>query len=308
MTFVTTEADPVPSGGISQWLTADDGTRFRVARFSRSDPDRGTVVILNGRTEFIEKYFEVIRNLLDRGYTVATLDWRGQGMSDRPLENRHKGHVEDFALYVSDLRQALTEFIQPSCPGPYRALCHSMGGNIGLRYLHQHGEPFEAAVFSAPMWGIGKHSRPPHWMRIVGGIAHVLRLGAAYIPGGQDYGENDRTFVDNELTHDPSRFERFVAQVDKDPRLELGAPTLGWVQQAIRSLDIIHAPGFAEAIEVPVCVCSAGADTLVSPTAQEPIASRLPHSSRIVIDDSKHELLMEIDAYRDQIFAAFDQF
>lgn len=306
MNFVTSESDPIAAAGVWDWLTADDGTRFRVARFGSSSAPRGTVVILNGRTEFIEKYFEVIGDLLDRGYAIASLDWRGQGMSDRSLENPHKGHVEDFDHYISDLRQAITAFVEPNCPRPYRALCHSMGGNIGLRYLSQFPETFESAVFSAPMWGIGKSARTPLWMRMVGGISHRLGWGDAYIPGGKDYNEADRSFEDNVLTHDPARFGRFIAQIDAQPQLELGAPTFAWARQAVRSMDVIHAPGFAEAIRIPIRICSAGADALVSVGAQRLVADRLSNGEQIVVSGSRHELLMEIDSYRDQIFAAFD--
>ncbi|MBW2388455.1 MAG: alpha/beta hydrolase [Deltaproteobacteria bacterium] len=306
MNFVTSESNSIAAAGVWDWLTADDGTRFRVARFGPSSAPRGTVVILNGRTEFIEKYFEVIGDLLARGYAIASLDWRGQGMSDRSLENRHKGHVEDFDHYISDLRQAITAFVEPNCPRPYRALCHSMGGNIGLRYLGQFPETFESAIFSAPMWGIGTSARTPLWMRMVGGISHRLGWGDAYIPGGKDYNETDRSFEENVLTHDPARFGRFVAQIDAQPRLELGAPTFAWARQAVRSMDVIHAPGFAEAIRIPIRICSAGADALVSIEAQRLVADRLSNGEQIVVSGSRHELLMEIDSYRDQIFAAFD--
>ena len=44
-------------------------------------PAAGVCVLLNGQTEFIEKYFEVIDELRGRGFAVATMDWRGQGGS-----------------------------------------------------------------------------------------------------------------------------------------------------------------------------------------------------------------------------------
>ena len=306
MTFVITNEDPVPNGAVSEWLTAADRTRFRVARFAPPNTSRGTVVVLNGRTEFIEKYFEVIRNLHERDYTVATLDWRGQGMSDRPLASRHKGHVENFDLYVSDLRQTMVEFVEPNCPAPYRLLCHSMGGNIGMRYLGEFPDSCESAVFSAPMWGIGKFARTPKLLRLVGGATNVLRLGTSYIPGGGDYSESDRKFEGNVLTHDPERFARFVAQVKAQPQLELGAPTFGWARQGIISMETIHAPGFPEAIHTPIRVCTASAESLVSVEAQRIVANRLPNGEQVIIEGAKHELLMEIDDYRDQIFAVFD--
>ena len=308
MPFIATPADPVPAGAEARWLVAPDGTRFRVARFAGADTSRGSVVILNGRTEFIEKYFETIQDLLCRGFAVASLDWRGQGRSDRALDNPHKGHVDHFDSYVADFRQAFVDFIEPNCPAPYRAVCHSMGGNIGLRYLHAYPDTFEAAVFSAPMWGVGKPARPPIWMRAISGLAHGLRLHARYLPGGGDYDADDREFEGNVLTQDPERFARFVAQIDADPRLALGGATLGWGREAIRSMDTIHAPGFAEAIRIPIRVYSAGRDTLVSGEAHRSVVARLPQGELFSVPKAKHEILMELDEHRGRFFDAFDEF
>jgi lysophospholipase len=308
MSFVSTPADPVPEGGVADFLTAADGTRFRVARWCPDTATRGTVVILNGRTEFIEKYFEVIGELIEQGYAVASLDWRGQGMSDRALDNPHKGHVDHFDLFISDLRQAMREFIEPNCPGPFRALCHSMGGNITLRYLGEHPGDFESCVFSAPMWGIGMAARTPWWMRGISQMANAVGLGHRYVPGGEgDYGESSVVFENNTLTHDENRFRRFVAQVAVQPQLELGSPTLHWFRGAIHSMDIVHSPGFVEAIEIPVLVCSASADVLVSVEAQTLIAERFPAGKQIIVEGAKHELMMEIDVHRERFFAAFHE-
>ena len=114
-------------------------------------------------------------------------------------------------------------------------------------------------------------------------------------------------FEDNVLTHDEGRFRRFVAQVAAQPKLELGSPTLRWLRSAIHSIDILHSPGFVEAIEIPVRVCTAGADALVSVEAQRRIAQRFPSGKQIIIDDARHELMMETDVYRERIFAAFDE-
>jgi lysophospholipase len=307
MPFIVTPQDSVPTGGESNWLTASDGTRIRVARFGSATAKNGTVVLLTGRTEFIEKYFEVIGDLISRDYAVATLDWRGQGLSDRAIENRHKGHVKDFDLFVSDLHQTIEEIIIPNCPAPFRALCHSMGGNIGLRYLGEHPGFFSSALFSAPMWGIGTSARTPAWMRVLGHVTHVLGMGDGYIPGAGDYSDSDRAFEGNTLTHDEGRFARFGAQIVQESKLELGGPTLQWARQAIKSMDVLHAEGFAEGIRIPIVVCSAGADTLVSVKAQTLVADRLPMGRQVVVAESKHELMMELDVHRDVLFAAFDE-
>ena len=308
MTLIATPSDPIPAGASCQWLTADDGTRLRVARFAPDGATRATVVVLNGRTEFIEKYFEVIGDLLARGFAVATMDWRGQGLSDRALPNPHKGHVADFSLFIEDLQQVMTSFVLPACPAPYALLCHSMGGNISLRYLAQHPGVFQAACFSAPMWGIGKTERPGFATKLLVNVACRLGMSSRYLPAsGGDFGHESSRFEGNVLTSDRERFERFMAQIETEPKLALGGPTLGWVKQAIASIEALHAPGFAEAIETPIRVCTAGADALVPGAAHETISRRLPNAKRVVIEGSQHELLVEVDAYRDRTFGVFDE-
>ncbi len=114
-------------------------------------------------------------------------------------------------------------------------------------------------------------------------------------------------FEGNVLTRDRERFERFMAQIEAEPQLALGAPTLGWARQAIASIDALHAPGFAEAIPTPIRVCSAGEDRLVSTAAQDALSQRLPNAKRTLIGGAQHELLVELDRHRDRAFAAFDE-
>lgn len=308
MTLIATARDPIPEGAVAEWVTAADGTRLRVARWCPSTSTRGTVVLLSGRSEFIEKYFEVVGALLERGYAVATLDWRGQGLSDRSLPNPYKGHVEHFDLYVSDLRHVIETFVLPNCKGPYRLVCHSLGGNIGLRYLGAHPDTFSDALFSAPMWGIGRAARTTPFVRGVSAVTRTLGLGARYVPGtGGDWFPGSYPFEDNVLTGDRDRFERAEEQRIADPRLALGAPTLGWVRQAIASMDVIHRAGFPEAIDIPMQICSAKKDALVSVASHQLIARRLKNAKHLVVDGARHELLMETDAHRDRVFEAFDE-
>lgn len=307
LSLVATENDPVPPGADVYGMAMSDGMLLRVARWLPSGATRGTVVILNGRTEFVEKYFETIGDLLRRHYAVATLDWRGQGLSGRSLRNPHKGHVRDFGLYVSDLRRVITRFIEPDCPRPYRVLSHSLGGCIALHYLARHPDSFSSAIFSAPMWGIGRGTGRSAALRALVGLLDRLGAGGRYLPGRRDYGDSDRSFAGNPFTRDAERFARFVAQVDAEPRLAVGGPTIRWLREAMRAIEDIHAPGFAERIEIPIHVCTAGDDTVVSNAAQSAVVRRLPNASQQIFEGARHELLMERSAIRDRFFARFDE-
>ena len=312
--LVATPRDRVPEGAVAEFLEMADATRIRVARWTSAPgggTPRGTVVVLNGRSEFIEKYFETVESLRARGFAVATLDWRGQGRSDRPLANRQKGHVDDFEEYLSDLQQFHTRWVQPHCPGPYSLLAHSMGGHIALRYLARNPGDFERAIFSAPMWGIGTQARPGLGMRLPVRLARRLGLSKQYLglsAASGDFGERNRSFEKSALTHDRERFDRVLAQLDADPRLELGAPTFGWVAAALASMHATFAAGFPEAIATPAHVVTAAKDSIVSGRAHAELVARLPHGQHSIVEGARHELLIESDPYRDRFFEIFDTF
>src|SRR5215470_9875549 len=116
MKLISIPANPVPEEAIAGEVKTPDGVRLRFARWLPPPGRKGTVCIFPGRTEFIEKYFETVRDLRARGFAVATLDWRGQGLSERPLADPYKGHVDDFSRYDIDLETFMKEVVLPDCP------------------------------------------------------------------------------------------------------------------------------------------------------------------------------------------------
>ncbi len=154
------EALDLPPGGIAwdQTLTleASDGVRLRGAlwRGANGDGSRGLVLLLNGRTEFIEKCAVAAAALVARGFAVASLDWRGQGLSQRLTDTPLKGHVGKFTDYHLDLAALMAHREVAALPGPRLILAHSMGGTIGLGAIKRGLVAPGAVITSAPMLGI----------------------------------------------------------------------------------------------------------------------------------------------------------
>lgn len=300
--------NPMPRGGAAGWIVTRDGVRLRVVVWSRQSAPKGTVFIFGGRTEFAEKYFEVVGELLTRGFAVATLDWRGQGLSDRGLADPRKGHITDFAGFDLDMA-AFMEKIAPDLPKPWIALAHSMGGNILLRAAHDHAEWFSACILSAPMLGL----------RLGGALAaclkHVIAFSGAtfglatrYVPGGNSRAVDETPFPGNVLTHDERRYAIYQALVRAEPGLGLGASTLGWLEAAFRSIALTASPAYLAAIRTPVLIALAGDDALIDSTALQFAAAHLPRGELVSIRDARHEILIETDARRAKFWAAFDDF
>ena len=309
MTLFGIPRNPVPAGAETGSLTAYDGTQLRYARWKPpSHGCKGTVCVFGGRSEFIEKYFETVSDLRQRGFAVATLDWRGQGGSARAMRNTLKGHVEDFAQYDADLSLFVSEIVLPDCPPPYFALAHSMGGTILTRAACMRDCWFDRMVFTAPLFGLAGPASSLGLTSTVAQLAVFFGLGDLYVPGGSDKVAGTAPFEGNLRTSDKRRYERNRLILETAPQLGLAAPTIAWLRAATTAMQEINGFGFPPRVHVPILMIAAGDDKVVSNKAIDELALQLKAGDRIVIDGARHELLQERESIREQVWAAFDAF
>jgi len=311
MELVTLAKNPVPSGATVGAFRGYDGAQLRYARWDATRmPRRGTVCLFGGRTEFIEKYFEVIADLRRRGFAVATMDWRGQGGSQRMLSNPRKGHVRGFWEYDRDLIRFMKDIVLPDCPPPFIGLAHSMGGNILLRNATMPGLWFERIVLASPMISIHESivGPRPFNARAYAELSSLFGISTAYVMGGSDRLESSYPFEGNSLTCDHERWARTKMVLDVAPELGLGSPTIGWLRSALRSCARISHPHYPAQIHVPLLIFAASDDTVVSTPAIEAFAVRVKVASCILMPNSRHEILQETDAVRTRFWAAFDAY
>lgn len=285
------------------------GLRLRAARFA-NDPAaaaRGVCMLLNGQTEFIEKYFEVIDELRRRGFAVATLDWRGQGGSGRLIPQAPlKGHIDDFTEYEADLEAFLAQVVAPMLTGgglPI-ALAHSMGGHILLRYLSRHPGRIRAAACCAPMLMFSTRGQPRWLVRLLTDVMAAMGHGRDFVWGMAARDPLQMTFADQIVTSDAARFQRSKDFLARHPDLRLAGPTWGWVAAAYRSIAGLA----AKRITTPVLMCGAGRDRVVVTRETRRFAGRMPQSVYRQIEGAEHEILMERDVFRAQFWHAFDAF
>jgi lysophospholipase len=295
---------PPPADASAFWVEGAGGARLRAALFHPGGAARGSIVLSGGRTEPIEKYYEVIGELLERGFVVLAHDWRGQGLSQRLLPDRLRGHAEGPGDFLGDYERLLGEFAA-ELPRPWIALGHSMGGCLTLLALAR-GETrrFAGAVLSAPMLGLKLPLPAPIVARLA---AWALRggRGAAFALGQARHARDD-LFAGNRLTHDEARFRRWRDQLEACPDLALAGVTWGWLAFAFAAMGELARPGALDAVDVPVLAFVAEDDQVVDTRAQRATLSRLQAGRIVVVPGSRHEILMETDARRAQFWAAFD--
>jgi lysophospholipase len=296
-----------PPGAIVSAITARDNWTLRAAHWSCGADCAGTIAILPGRAEFIEKYFEVIGELLSRNFDVAILDWRGQGFSGRLAGNPRKGHVGSFRAYEHDLDALVEQVLEPYCRPPWFVLGHSMGAAIALAMARAGRAPFARMVLTAPMINIyGLRFRTAK--RILAKTLVLLGRGRRFVPGGGPILYMSVNFEGNVLTSDPRRHARSAAIIEAAPGLAIADPTIGWINAAFRLMRRFEDVEYPRRILTPVLILAAGTDRLVDTAAAEQFASRLKAGKCITLAHAQHEILMERDVFRELFWAAFDAF
>jgi lysophospholipase len=299
--------NPLPANAEAGTFRTRDGKRIRYALFGATGrPMRGTVILLQGRNESIEKYFETIGDLQEAGLGVATFDWRGQGGSQRLLRNPRRGHVRRFAYYAADLEQFYQDIVLPDCRLPLFVLAHSTGSLVALLAASSLINQVQRMVLSAPLLVI---SGLPFSMRTARRLTGFLRsVGAGGMRLGGRRGDEAPAFEGNVLTSDAERFRRNVGIYERHPELALGSPSIAWVNAACKAAAKVADSEFLAGIHIPTLFIAAGADRVVSTRAIEDCARRMRSASLLTVDGARHEILQEADIYREQMLAATKAF
>ncbi|MCK6454513.1 MAG: alpha/beta hydrolase [Alphaproteobacteria bacterium] len=301
---------PPPPGGQVLRLASPPEATIRHAHWRPPGGSAiGSVLVLPGFGEFIEKYHETVDDLLKRGFDVHVIDWYGQGLSTRGLANRDKVHVDDFRRYLVDLHR-LVETMPPLRDRlRFRmVLGHSLGAHLALRLLNEHPNAFNAAVLTSPMIDIDYRIMPRWLARPLAAAMCAAGLSRRYVLGAGDYAAARARFEGNRRTADRRRFHEQHAWIAQCRELAVGGPTFGWVRAAQRSIALTEHPGFARAIRTPTLIVASGRDRIVRPRATERLARAMPDATLIEIADALHEILHEREPVRALFWQQFDRF
>ncbi|MBB6463118.1 alpha/beta fold hydrolase [Flammeovirga kamogawensis] len=258
--------------------------------FTQEKKGSPAIVISSGRTEAAIKYKELIFDLYTNGYSVYILDHRGQGLSGRMTADPDMGYVDNFQYYVDDLKFFYDSLVVPKNHERKYLLCHSMGGAIGMTYLEQNNNDFNAAAFSSPMLGLPFGS--------CGGAKLLEKDTIAYAPGGGKYAPTP--FKENTLTGSAIRLERMNTAFKEVPKARLGGATYEWVLKSCNQFDIINSN--IDKIETPFILFSGENEQIVSTKAHEEFISSAKGLGKVceghLVENAQHELLIEKDTER----------
>ena len=223
---------------------------------------KAAIVISHGFTECMPKYYEMIYYFAKAGYSVYMVEHRGHGFSERSVSDMSMVTVNSFDDYVSDLDMFIREIVMKrEGRRPLYLYGHSMGGAIAALYLEKHPE---AILF----------------------VAGVLNWNDKYLPSQTQY--TDEYDFESSCCLSKARYDYIYKCKVEEERYRTNGATYRWCRAGRKASKYIKK--HAQEIKIPVLLCQAGKDYLVSNTAEDEFIVKLPQGIKKVYPDSKHEI------------------
>ncbi len=295
-------------GGNAYFFPLNKKDKLRIALWNL-DSRKGTIILQSGRTEFIEKYYEVVTEFIERGFAVAMMDWRGQGLSSRKASNKKIGHIDKFETYDQDLIRVVNEYFKLECPEPFIGFGHSMGGCLMTSYFISSENILSKCILCAPMISLRANAVS---RRVVSLLGIVENFGFGTFPfqkpsWNDNSGWQKEPFLENALTTDEERFNKTFKFLSQFPDLGIKGMTIGWLKHALKRTNDFKSLDWSSAIKKPLLLLDATNDKLVNSSLNKELLGQ-SYLTTIVSIESQHEIMMEKDEIRRKAWKAIDQF
>lgn len=275
-------------------LTRDGKSRVLIRYAINRDPNvaiKRWVVFSNGRSEWIEKYDflpELLKLPADCGF--LTWDHRGQGDS-----GGKRGSIDNYSTYATDAMSVIRHVVKDQ---PYVMLCHSMGSMIAMYATLMHNLKPEKIVLCSPLLGLYNDKLPT---KVIRPIAKVMyQLGFKGIRTGA--GRYDKSaFATNKLTHSIEMFDR-----SRNSPYRIRSASFGWINATIQAADFVFSPKILKKFNIPTLVLVGSEERVVDPDSIARWVQVISQNTSAdiefdIIHGARHELLAEIDTYRDAV-------
>ena len=293
-----------PKAAKTSYKLTTDGIRIRTSFWAANDPV-GTVFVFPGRADYIEKYGGLASFCLSNNLNVIAIDWRGQGLSDRLLDDKNIGHIEDFKNYQNDVEVIIKEAEKANLVKPWIIFAHSMGGLIGLRTL-QDLPVFEKVVFTSPMWGIQMPPILKSGASIIMSLISLIGKMETYAPTtSPETRILNEEYEFNKLTSDIQNFKLLRQQLIQYPGLQIGGPSTAWVSAA---LDEIENQIGNEPPVTPALCFLGDREEIIDYFAVREFCRKWDSCDLISIPKAKHDLLMEREIILHNLFEELEEF
>jgi len=238
------------------------------------DSPRGLLTIVHGVMEHSGRHTVIAEALCRSGLLVAAFDLRGHGQSAG-----HRGHVESWQDYVSDLERFCNQLKDRYPRLPAFIFAHSLGSLIALAHVMENPTSLRGLIISGTPIQPSGIARPY--------LVAIARLFSRFWPS---FAVRIRRPGSATLSRDPTVDANFEA----DP-LVLKALTARFGTESLAMIESIKRR--PHQVTLPLLALHGGADPVARLTGAEWFFDQLasPDKQLIVYPGSYHEVYHDLD-------------
>lgn len=300
------------SDSIYAYMTTKDNSKIRVGFWPASDNRHNSmkqnVILLTGRASFMERYDDVIQRLVSQHFNVWSLDWRGQGLSSRVLNDASKSHIDSYETYLQDLDQFITEIVQPKSDEIYMGMAQSMGAHIILRYLEDYKNNFSGVMLVSPMLDILTGRYPRIFVELLATFCANFGWADRLVMGSRQHDAIVESFENNYYTRNALRYQQLLDLQKNYINALVGRPTYGWLYATLASVKLLLNPERLQKIDIPVCVIESGDDRVVDNRLIPHVMKFLKQGFHKTYSQARHQIFSENDDVIQEFWHDFDAF
>jgi lysophospholipase len=277
----------------------------RYARASAEGKSKGTVILTGGYNEFVEMYYELIKDYQAMGLDVWAMDWHGFGKSGRDsTKDPRRASNRGMDRHVSDLHYFIHDVIRPSDNKPLIFSSNSMGGQVGMLYLQKYNDVFDTAIMSTPMISPTAQNLPRSAVRVVFNLASLVLQDtkAPYDTTPRNYSkwkDGSQGLNDPLLSLHTLRVKANNNIIRRNEDLILDAPTFNWIAEAYNSGAQILKKDRLRNVKTRLLIGIAEHDALVDNRAIRKAVKGLPYGATLMPEDTWHSLWFQSQENRD---------
>lgn len=289
------------------FLSSDHKTTSHFICWEPQGGKVGTVQIIHGMAEYIERYHDFAKYLNELGFVVVGHDHLGHGQSVLEAESKHGyfGETEPITFVLDDIDQ-IKEWIENNYPDlPHFMLGHSMGSFALRNYLQLYKADISGAIFM----GTGKKaSMLPLALSLTKGLNVTAPKKTNKWLDHLAFGSFSKQFPENGRFNWLSKNQENVKNYETDSLTGFTFTNNGFYT-LFRLVDGANQNGWAQNIDqdLPVLVISGEQDPVgdfgIGPrkVAKELDEAGIKDVSLVLFADLRHEILFEnekIEVYK----------
>lgn len=299
-TYLGAQITPTPEEFNWQFMQTAEGVELRTGLLEHPNP-KGTVVVVPGFTGSIEMIMREITRIHAAGYRVGAIEYRGQGLSYRPLsQHPEKGYVEDYGLLGSEVALFANHVKRDELPLFFFSI--SKGAHITMRMAAENDVDVDAYALIVPMIQINSGDFPYNNLANVANLMTKVGLGASYSPGASAWPGDKLVFGEaTGCNANPETAQAQSALFAINEKLRTKGVTFKWLHETVKSSEKLLNPDFVSNISSPVKIYTAGIDLLVSTDKAEQFCSSLKNCETQHYAQARHCITREDYALYDGI-------